>query len=860
MFETNRIVERYPACMHSVELKVKALLDRQVFKTQNSEQSESGGAMLKTHVSHNRLMRKIFTLTVDFPHLFIFGTLALTLFFALQLPKLRIETDLGVYLAEDHPSVLYQDLVEEVFNYQDSMVVALFNDGPHGIFNPQTLAKVQRLTKEIADIPYVKAQREEDVKSISTMDNIIGTEDGIEVTPLMEKVPATQEEINLLREAIYGNEMFPGWIVSEDGTAAVILAEIDYNENNESLAYQEIKKIVEREQGGGDRIYVAGQPVLEATFVHYIVRNLQVMLPIVIGIITVLLYLTFGSLRGVVLPLMVVVASVIWSMGIMSMVGVPFYDITTVTPVTLVAIGSAYGIHILNRYYEEVRERPGRNKKEIVLQSMLSIWQPVLMSSLTTAVGFASLCTSSLIPIFGFGIFTAAGILCALLFSLAFIPAGLMLVRIPAMSQTPGRRIDVGRIVQKYSDAVLALTGNWVYGQRRKICLAGALVAVVALVGFMRVRVNDSWLEMFDHDGEVYRSNKLIDEKLNGTVSLNVVIEGDEVDAIKSPSLLRKIDGLQKLAEEEAEVGGTISIADYLKRMNKVMNEDKEEFNTIPDSTEAVAQYLLLYSLSGDPEDFDEVVDYDYRQANITIMLKDDHTASIKKIADRLKQYMADQFQDEPVDVNLTGYAYQTQVIIDLAVRGMLSSIVLSIVFIYIMTSLMFRSFTGGLYNIIPITMAMLLNFGLMGMLGVTIGFANSVAFAVAMGVGVDYAIHLVFKFQREVARNSDLRDVNTITLMTSGRAILFNAAVVTAGFIVLLASSFTAHADLGWLLSLSMITSFLGSMTLLPAALNLFQPAFAFPKRMECPGRFFEVACPETIGVAADEGGELNE
>jgi hypothetical protein len=127
--------------------------------------------------------------------------------------------------------------------------------------------------------------------------------------------------------------------------------------------------------------------------------------------------------------------------------------------------------------------------------------------------------------------------------------------------------------------------------------------------------------------------------------------------------------------------------------------------------------------------------------------------------------------------------------------------------------------------------MAMLLNFGLMGMLGVTIGFANSVTFAVAMGIGVDYAIHLVFRFQREVAENDDMGEASAATMATSGKAILFNAVVVTAGFLVLLASSFTGHRIMGRLLSVSMVTSFLGSVTLLPAALSLFRPNFVFRK-----------------------------
>ncbi len=778
-------------------------------------------------------MERFFRLIIRFPWFAILLTVSVTLFLGYQLPKLRLETDVDVYLPDDHPAVIYEDLMKEIFNYQESLIVAVHNNGPDGIFNPGTLAKIKRLTEEIARVDYVIAQREEDVKSISSMDNITGTEDSIDVTPLMEEVPATDEETGRLKGALYGNEMFVGWLVSDDGTTAVILAKIINVQEKQIHAYNEIKKIVEREQGGGDTLYIAGQPVLEATFVDYMVRNLRVTFPIVIAVIIVLLYFSFGTLCGVVLPLLVVLTSVVWSMGIMAIVNVPIYDVTTMTPVILIAIGSAYGIHILNRYYEEARTDFAHDRKSIVLETMKTIWQPVVMSSLTTAVGFGSLYTSRLIPIKYFGLFTGVGIMCALLFSLTFIPAGLMLVPAPAVAERTKRRRDIGALVQSHSERALGATGRVVYRRRVATCIFFGVIALAALAGFTRVRANDSWVEMFPHDSEVYISTKLIGEKMNGIVSMNVVVEGDEPDAIKSPSLLRKIAGLQELAEQTEEVGGSLSIADYIKRMNKVMNADREEFNTIPDSREAIAQYLLLYSMSGDPDDFDEVVDYEYQRANVMIMLKDDHTAIAAGLAERLNRYIEEHFRNEPVTTNLTGYAYITHVVIELAVTGMLGSILLSIAVIYVMAVLLFRSFVGGVYTIIPIAMAVLVSFGLMGTFGITIGFANSSAFAIAMGIGVDYAIHLVFKFQSQAADTDDLSEVTAGALMTSGKAILYNAVVVTAGFVVLLVSKFTGHQVMGRLLAFSMIISFLGSVTLLPAALCVFKPAFVFRKRL---------------------------
>jgi predicted RND superfamily exporter protein len=162
-------------------------------------------------------MKKFFQLIIRFPRLTIIATLLLTVFFALQLRKVRLEADLDEYLLDAHPAIIYEELMHDIFNYQESMAIAVFNDGPDGIFNPRTLAKIERITEEVGKVRHVIAQRDEDVKSLSSMDNIIGTEEGIEVVPIMEGIPATREEMERLKENIYGNDMFVGWLASEDG-------------------------------------------------------------------------------------------------------------------------------------------------------------------------------------------------------------------------------------------------------------------------------------------------------------------------------------------------------------------------------------------------------------------------------------------------------------------------------------------------------------------------------------------------------------------------------------------------------------------------------------------------------------------
>jgi hypothetical protein len=298
---------------------------------------------------------------------------------------------------------------------------------------------------------------------------------------------------------------------------------------------------------------------------------------------------------------------------------------------------------------------------------------------------------------------------------------------------------------------------------------------------------------------------------------------------MKSPKILKRIDGLQQDVEQMSLVGGSRSIAEYLKRMNRVMNEDKKEFEKIPGSKELVAQYLLMYSMSGDPDDFDDIIDYDYRQANIWVHVKSDYTDDIASVINRVKAYANRHFSGEKVKVNLAGRANTSYVWVDLLIRGQMNSILFSIVSVFLITALMFHSFVAGVFNIIPISAAMLFNFGIMSLLGFPLDVATALSSGIVIGVGIDYTIHFISKYHLEVDKLKDGQRATVSTMMTTGKAIFFNALAVIAGFMVLFSSNFPANKQLGLLVSFNMFTSFLAAVTILPALLNIVKPRFIF-------------------------------
>jgi hydrophobe/amphiphile efflux-3 (HAE3) family protein len=775
-------------------------------------------------------MTPLYRLIARFPKLTILAVLAVTLLIAIPIRWLHLETDLEAMMPVGHPVFLYNKKVEEIFSAKKRIIVGVVNEGPDGVFNPDTLELVERLSLKIEELEGVIG---EDVISLRTLDNIVGSEDGLEVVRLMETAPETPEGAAELRRAVFDNDMFISNVVSPDGEATAIFAELE-EECDKLEMYRRIRQMVRDETDSGEnQIIIAGRPVIEGTLGRNAVDDMRTTMPLVILVSLVVLYLTLRSVRGVLLPLAVVIASVVWTLGIMAAAGIPLYAMTTLAPALLVAIGLAYGIHIINRYYEKAAAAPDGDRRGIVVSTMREMGTPVTMASLTSAAGFVSLATSDVMPVKYFGIFTAIGVVSALLFSLTFIPAWLVLLPLrgrrgpPSRSEPEGSGAESGPLARLLGGLGRAVAGHPV----RIVALAAAVVAV-GLLFLLGVRVDGSALSNFEPGSEVLVADTLLNQRFGGTNTLNIVVEGEHPDDVKSPKLLRAIDSLQADLEGMREVGATLSIADYLKRMNRVMNEDRREYSRIPDSRDLVAQYLLLYSFSGDPDDFEEVVDYDYRRANVRIRANSDHSPVLKRVIERARSSGAALFAGLPVETHLAGSAMTMFTFVGLIVRGQILSVLGAIAMVFLITAVMFRSALAGLLCIIPVSIATLLNFSLMGATGIPLGVTTALLSGMGIGVGVDYAIHFVARYRALTRAEGDRERRVQRTIGTTGRAILFNAIVVTAGFLVLMVSNFPPSRYLSALMSVNMMACFLGAMTLIPACLLLLRPGFVEARR----------------------------
>jgi predicted RND superfamily exporter protein len=480
-----------------------------------------------------------------------------------------------------------------------------------------------------------------------------------------------------------------------------------------------------------------------------------------------------------------------------------------------VSIGDT--VHFMSHYYDNVLRDPHRPASDIVAEIMQRLSAPLLTTSVTTAVGFLSLMFAEMPPFIVFGLFTVLGILLSWLLTITLIPAALSLMR-PKVGNYLAKRRTI-RVHAEQSQLTRALVGTATVLHRRRGLVTLLLLGIVAVsaLGTSRLFVDSSWLSDFRDDSELVRANAMFNDKFDGTIFLNMVIEGREPGTFRNPELLRGIENVQKLGESLPYVGSSRSIVDYIKNVNKTLHAGDPAYDVIPETEQQVGEFLFLLSISGRPELLEEVIDYEYQQALVTYAIKTDHTQDLRLIIDRIRESADSELAGMNVDVNFAGSANNSYIWAQLLIGSQTMAIVLSKVGIFLLAALLFKSVLIALFTIVPVTLTTLFIAGFAGFAGIPLDVSTALAAGVAIGVGVDYAIHYIFRYRDEAARHHDALAATQATMRSVGKTIVFSACVVTVGFGVLCFSQFPPHAKLGYFVAAYMVISCLVALITLP-------------------------------------------
>lgn len=716
-----------------------------------------------------------------------------------------LETNLSTYMPKEHPAFVYSDKAEELFDIRDAILIAIENKD--GIYNTSTFSKIKKLTKEIQKLEVVAYK--DDVLSLYTADNIKGSEEGLEIEEFFKRIPKDVATFNTIKLGVRSNEMVYRRLVSEDEKSTIIFTKIKDNSFSQDL-YQEILDIASKYEEDGIVIYVAGQPVIEGTMANLMPKDMSKMFPLVLLLILIVLLFVLKSFKATMISFMVVIFSSVWTFGLMLGMGISVYAPSSLIPVMLIAIGVADAIHMFSHLQLQIRKHPNWTKDEFIRNMNSEMFMPVLMTSVTTSVGFLSLLTSDILPIKYFAVFTAYGVMMAMFFSLIFIPASVNILGLPkAPKQKEGEEDDFfTRNAKGFAKAMVA--------HKKTVITITTVTLLFFGFGMSKVWINSSFLALFPDDNPLVTTDAFVNDNFLGTTTVNVILEADQEQQFKSPELLKLVDKVsEEVSINNPTVGGAISVVDFIKRMNKVLNEDKESYYTIPNDKDLIAQYFLLYEMSGGSDRLWDVVSDDFKTANLQFQLKSDDSKELNATIAAIEKYKPD-FKEIGVSLNFAGSGYKVLVFNDLILIGQIKSLAYSFIIVIILLSLMFRSLKIGLIGTIPIFITTLISFGVLGWLNIPLQTTTALISSIAIGIGIDYAVHFIDRYKINAQRLNSKEQTVTETMAHSGRAISFNAVVVILGFLVLTLSAFKPNISLGAIVSLNMLTSFIATVTVM--------------------------------------------
>jgi len=690
-----------------------------------------------------------------------------------------------------------------------------------------------------------------EVTSISNTDDIYGSEEGLTIEKIFEVIPGTPGEMKSLRRRVLENDLFRNSFFSEDGRRTGIFVELAMDEDDSEILYSTyiaLERIFE-ENPGIDKHYIAGFPIVAATLRTVIDQDTQRFFPFVALLAVFFLWLTFRRPSGVAVPMLVVGFSILFTLAIMVVFEVPLNTITSALPVFLISIGVADGIHMFSEYRENRIEGLPREKAVCLMLDKLAL--PVTMTSITTAVGFLSLTVSDIVPIFTFGIFVAVGTLLAMVLSLIFIPALLMVLPEKVSASQEGSGTDenlsrgvhqvnfMDRLFQKSLDVMTA----WVLRNARPVLLAALAISAISIYGLSQVKVESSLESYFQADAPLVIANRAM-EKMSGSRTINIVItKTGEEEPWKNPDNLKVVEEFQEFLANEPRVKRTLSLVDLIKRISYAFNENRKEFNRLPNGFEfleseeifeengqtekrtvkreisgrdLIAQYLVLYENSGG-DVLSDVVDSEYLNLNLAVTISSNSTTEEEKLLQSIEDYAVRQFP-QGFSMTSSGMVPINVATSNEVVTSQIRSLSGSILAVFLMLALIFRSVSRGLMGMIPLVFTVLFNFGVMGFFGVHLDIGTALVSSIVIGIGVDYSIHYLSSMFHELADGTELHDAISNTVRRSGKAITSNAVTVGFGFLALSVSEFLPLVTLSWMIWLTLNISALATMILIPA------------------------------------------
>ncbi len=754
-------------------------------------------------------MRLLVRSVLDRPHPWLLGGAALTLVLGAGLFRLELKTDGQSLRPLDAPELLQDEEDSRRFHdpRQAVLVVTARSDGPL-LSTPEGFRFLGRVQRELRVLPEVS----DGILSAPSLPRLEQGGGGFSLGTFFDDVPESPEAFATLLAAFQSRRLATGLLLSDDGRRAAFYVPLA-----EDFGVLHLVDALEAWREGfearGFELAWTGPEVAEALLGRKVLFDLAVLVPVMLAVIVVALLLVVGSVGAVAVAMVEALLVLIWTLGAMGWAGVPVTLVTTILPVVLMAMSITDEIHLLERVAAVRDERRDASWSVCIERALGQVAGPIAVTSVTTAIGFLSFMSAGIEPLRHFGLFTAFGILAAMVLSFTWIPA-LMLVMPERWFEPRGAAKRARRVgeAERPGFVVRAVTTN-----PTRALLVGIVLFSLAAPGLGRLRVEDAWVDNFDPEASLVVADRGLNESFWGSYTMDVVFEAER-DFFHTPVGAELFERVHETIDSTADVGGVLSYVDYLDEVVTALGV-RRPLSSLSGSQ--VADAATVTRMSGDRLRLRQLITDDGTAARLRIFVRDASYERAIELRGFLDEKLPALAAPYPVRYHYSGDLLTALAVVETIVGNQVRSIAWTLAGVGLSLALVFSGLRGAAVAMLPVLAAVVTLLALMGYVGVPLGIATSMFASLSVGVGVDFAVHLLYRYRQE--RETGVNDTKALrnTFATAGRAVTWNALVLAAGFLVLTLSTLRPNHSLGLLLAAAVIAAWGYTTLLLPRLLR---------------------------------------
>lgn len=717
-----------------------------------------------------------------------------------------IDDDMMKLLPSDLESKIAWDEIQDEFGSTELIYIAFGQKGK-SVYNTKAFVDMWDLTKTLESTNQI-----EEVFSLVNTNRIDNVDDFMEVDDLQTKRELSPSELDDIKNYLSKNPSIKKRFISENDEYITITVQPYGNEKFDlfsKIVVEESNKILK-----GYEVHYGGNAYISGIMPGLIRNDAFGLMRFGMLIMIFTLLLNLRSIAGVAMVLMVIILSLFTMIGAMGWIyyftgsnKFLFTLANTSMPIILLTIANSDGVHIVSKFFREMRSK--KDTRSAVAATMDSLLVPIFVTSITTISAFLIMTTSPIQPLIGYGISISIGIAWAWFLSSLMLPAVISIKKWNPELAAFAKPSIFEKLVDKLGLAVL--------NHPKRVLATGLTIVTIGLYGVTKVTVDVNMRNFFKPGTEIRDSMDFMDDEMNGTVDIRVRIEGD----LKDPSTLADMSKLQSFMVQDEQVSTSFSIADIVKQMHRTVMNDDPEYETIPENRGKVNNLFTMYSMSGDPDDFEALVDYEYKIGLITAFAEVMSTEEIFSYTNQLNNHISENFNDQSI-IDVTGMIVVFRDLVILIVRSSFISIFASLLVIGILASFFFKRALWGVLAVVPLTSAVIINFGFMGFFGIELSHITAILSSIIIGVGVDFAIHYISQYRR-LSRTISSEMVSKEVIDDVGYPIVLDAAS-NMGFGALVFSTFVPIQYIGGLMVFAMLSTSLGTLTILSAVTELMK------------------------------------